>query len=617
MKPPIGFALVTHTAPAQVLRLCHRLNQMFGAPPIAVHHDFGKAALNTSHFPANVRFVQSWVNSGWGTMGVVDALMSALRLLYSPHEDGWGDPDWFVSLSGADYPIQTADFILRELREASVDGFLDSREIYDSKTPYTSLRPGGDFPFTQPAYLQLAFRRYMAVPCLPYKLARRWDVPAERYCLTSPWLVRRLTPFHGGLRCYAGDAWMTMRRNVAHLLLGNSPLWQTLYRHFASRPSPEEAIYHTFLRNTPGIQLGADNLRYTDWRGQHAHPRTLDRNDIPLLLRSRKHFARKMPDDASFPQFLDESVAQVATTRSYNVHPTVSVIIPSYNCAAYLPRAIESALAQTYTNLEIIVVDDGSTDSTPDVVKPYLDRVRYIRQQNKGLPGARNAGIRASQSEFVALLDADDAWLPEKLTLQMPRFADPEVHIVFSDLSVEYSDGSTKASFLAERPLTCEGRVTEAYVQSRFLFPSTMVLRRDAMEACRLFDETMLACEDVELFTKMTLRGKVAWVRQPLILRTEGTGQNITGNGEKLQNYLIRAFHSLLGNVSMPRSIRDVMRRELGLNYYYRGYTRVKAGHRQAGRRDLLQAIRYRPRIRGKALRALAASFLTRSGRAQ
>lgn len=617
MKPPIGFVLVTHTGTPQALRLCLCLNRMFGDPPIAIHHDFGKAALNRSDFPPNVRFVDRWVNSGWGTIGVVDSLLAALRLLYTDAGDGWGDPDWFVSLSAADYPIQTADTILQTLQQTDADGFLDSREIPIAHDRFSSLRPGGPFPFAQPRYLDLAFRRYVAVPYLPYTLARRFDVPAERYCLTSPWLIRHLTPFHHGYRCYAGDAWMTMRRKVAQLLLSNDATWQQLHRHFASRPSPEEAIYHTYLLNRGDVRLHRDNLRYTDWRGEHAHPRTLQSQDLPLLLRSRKHFARKFPDDPELLQSLDEQAQLAARERAYDMHPKVSVVIPSYNYAAYLPRAIESALAQTYTDLEVIVVDDGSTDDTPTVVQPYLDRIRYIRQANKGLPGARNTGIRASQSEFIALLDADDAWLPEKLERQMPRFQDPAVTIVFTDLSVEYGDGSTKPSFLAERPLTCEGDVTDAYIQSRFLFPSAMVFRRDAMEECRLFDETMLACEDVELFTKMTLRGKVAWVNEPLMIRTEGTGQNITGNGEKLQNYLIRAFHSLLGNVEMPSTTRTVMRRELGLNYFYRGFTRRTNGQLRAGQRDLVQAIRYSPAVRGKALRALVASILPRTGRSK
>lgn len=611
MKPTIGFVLVTHTAPAQALRLCWRLNEMFGLPPIAVHHDFGKAPLDRGEFPGNVRFVEQWVNTGWGTIGVVDALLLALRLLYLPHPDGWGDPDWFVSLSAADYPMQTADVILNHLRQTHFDGFLDCRTIADPQMPYRRERPGGEFPFDAPLYQQIAFRRYMAISWLPYRMARRLNLQAERYCLTAPALVQKLTPFHDGVKCFAGDAWMTMRRQAAHLLLENSAFWQQLYKHFASRAFPEEAIYQTFLFNLPSLQISPDTLRYTDWRGERAHPRTLNAEDIPLLLQSRKHFARKVPNDSAFGPLLDQAVAQAALQNTPSAQPAVTVIIPSYNCAALLPRAIESALAQTFTSIAVIVVDDGSTDDTARVVQPYLSHIRYIRQNNKGLPGARNAGIRASRSPFVALLDADDAWVPEKLALQMTLFDDPAVDIVYSDFRVEYSDGNVKESYLAERPLASEGDVTEAYIQSRFLFPSSMVLRREAMEACGLFDETMLACEDIELFTKMCLRGKVARIDRPLMIRSEGSS-NITANGEKMQHYTLRAFHHLLGNVAMPKRVRRVMRKELGLNYFHRGYQRFRLGKMSSARRDLLQAIRYLPQVRWKAMRVLVVSLFPR-----
>jgi hypothetical protein len=96
--------------------------------------------------------------------------------------------------------------------------------------------------------------------------------------------------------------------------------------------------------------------------------------------------------------------------------------------------------------------------------------------------------------------------------VQMQSFADPEVVIVYSDLSVKYSDERTLPSHLAQRPLACEGYVVESYARSRFLMPSAMVLRRYSMERCGLFDEEMLACEDLELFARICLYGKVAWI---------------------------------------------------------------------------------------------------------
>src|SRR3954470_16999186 len=106
--------------------------------------------------------------------------------------------------------------------------------------------------------------------------------------------------------------------------------------------------------------------------------------------------------------------------------PRVSVVMATYNYAHYLPGALDSALAQTAGDLEVIVVDDGSTDNTPDVVGPYLAdaRVRYVRTANQGQPAAENVGIRLSRAPFVAFLDADDLWLPHKLEKQLQLFRD-------------------------------------------------------------------------------------------------------------------------------------------------------------------------------------------------
>jgi glycosyltransferase involved in cell wall biosynthesis len=290
--------------------------------------------------------------------------------------------------------------------------------------------------------------------------------------------------------------------------------------------------------------------------------------------------------------------------------PKISVVIPTYNCAAFLPTAIESVLAQTYRDFEILVVDDGSTDSTSEIIAPYLDRVHFICQENRGLPGARNAGIRASHGEFIALLDADDAWLPEKLELQLPRFADPDVLIVFSDFSVNYSDGRSLPSYLAERPLASEGYVIDKYVRSRFLFPSTMLLRRDSMERCGLFDEEMLACEDVELFARLCLQGKVAWIRQPLVVRYEGT-HNITGNSERMLHYMVVAFTKVLAKVpDMPQRARSAIERELGKHHQWRAYSALQQGKRWEACADSLRAVRLDPKRLRAVLPTLLASVL-------
>ena len=113
--------------------------------------------------------------------------------------------------------------------------------------------------------------------------------------------------------------------------------------------------------------------------------------------------------------------------------PRVSVIIPVYNCERYISEAIESILVQTYESYEIIVIDDGSTDNTPLALQPYIETIHYVYQENQGVSAARNHGIDLAQGELIAFLDADDFFLPDKLTAQVGVFdAQPNLGIVHS-----------------------------------------------------------------------------------------------------------------------------------------------------------------------------------------
>jgi glycosyltransferase involved in cell wall biosynthesis len=290
--------------------------------------------------------------------------------------------------------------------------------------------------------------------------------------------------------------------------------------------------------------------------------------------------------------------------------PKISVIIPSYNCAAFLPGTIESVLSQTYSDFEIIVVDDGSTDDTKAVITPYLSRLTYIRQENKGLPAARNTGIGAALGEFIALLDADDSWVADKLERQFPRFTDAEVGIVYSDFSVRYSDGSFQQSYLINRPLASEGFVLEKYIQSRFLFPSTMILRRRCFEEFGGFDEEMIACEDIELFARICSRWKVALVSAPLVVRYEGS-HNITSNRDKMTRYTILALQKiLLKEPNLPRATLQVIYKELGQQHWWRGYAALDTGDSTQARQSFASAIRWDSNNFRSAAPLIIASFL-------
>ncbi len=302
MRPPIGFVLTTHNAPEQTLYLCERLNAMFDRPPIAIHHDFSQGSLNASLFPGNVRFVEKWVPTSWATISVVDGQLAALRLLYAE-----SDPEWFVTLSTTDYPIQSADFILAELFQGGFDGYLDLRLLKDLGLPIKD-EGLGELSFRHPMWVQLGYNRYVAFPLLSRKVARGLHVAVETYCVRSPFLVRRFTPFDGSAVCHGGDAWLTGNRRVAQVLLDRTPLWEKLHRHYRRRIVPEESFPHTLLANTHGLNICSNNKRYTDWIGCYAHPRTLGREDFPMLLESKHHFARKFRFDPEMFLSLDRTV---------------------------------------------------------------------------------------------------------------------------------------------------------------------------------------------------------------------------------------------------------------------------------------------------------------------
>ncbi len=302
-----------------------------------------------------------------------------------------------------------------------------------------------------------------------------------------------------------------------------------------------------------------------------------------------------------------EGLASVTEQRLW---PGVSVVIPSYNCASFLATTLDSVFSQTFPVLETIVVDDGSTDETASVLKPYLDRIVYIKQQNKGLPGARNTGLRAARGAYVALLDADDSWTPSKLMLQMPRFSDPEVGIVYSDFSVRYSDGRYQQSYLVNRPLASEGGILESYIRSRYLFPSTMVFRRACFEQVGYFDEEMLACEDIELFARICAHWKVALVNKPLMVRYEGD-HNITSNSRQMSDYTILALEKVLQKErNLAASARSVIWGELGRQHSWAGHSAFVEREMGRARHHLMQALRSDPRTYRSSVGLLAASFL-------
>jgi len=206
--------------------------------------------------------------------------------------------------------------------------------------------------------------------------------------------------------------------------------------------------------------------------------------------------------------------------------PAVSVVIPAYNRRHLVPDAIESVLAQTLRDVEVIVVDDGSTDRTADHLSRRFGRSIRIERlpHNCGRSAARNVGWTLSRGEFVAFLDSDDMWAPEKLARQIPCFDNPRVSLVHSMISVVGPNGEPIPQRTAEMDRNFRASLARGYSYDEItqtwcrLYTSASVLRRDAIREIGGFDESLSHFEDWDLLWRAALIGEVATVQEPLLL---------------------------------------------------------------------------------------------------
>jgi glycosyltransferase involved in cell wall biosynthesis len=210
-----------------------------------------------------------------------------------------------------------------------------------------------------------------------------------------------------------------------------------------------------------------------------------------------------------------------------SIQMLVSIIIPTYNRAKTIAAVVESALAQTYRETEIIVVDDGSSDDTADALKPYLERIQYIYQDNSGPSAARNRGVAAASGEVLAFLDSDDFWLPEKIEKQIAVFraVGPDLCCVICSASVESAAGAKlgntfEMSGLKLKVGTGVWSNPQEVLATRFiLFNQVVAVRRWFFDSVGGFNENLRLLEDYELAMKLSTCGPWGVIREPLVVK--------------------------------------------------------------------------------------------------
>jgi glycosyltransferase involved in cell wall biosynthesis len=218
------------------------------------------------------------------------------------------------------------------------------------------------------------------------------------------------------------------------------------------------------------------------------------------------------------------SAAHLTAAPDMVASPLVSVVIPAYNARRWLASAVDSVLTQTYQSVEIIVVDDGSTDGTAGFVASRYPDIVLLRQANRGLSAARNAGLDAARGDFVQFLDADDVLLPAKLEKQVALLQErTSLAGVYCDFQYLESDGGRTASGFDE---VGDDRVLRSLLRRNFIVAHAPLLRTAVVRAQNGFDESLTACEDYDLWLRLAAAGHVLQgLREVLVLyrRTPGS----------------------------------------------------------------------------------------------
>lgn len=249
--------------------------------------------------------------------------------------------------------------------------------------------------------------------------------------------------------------------------------------------------------------------------------------------------------------------------------PTVSVIIPTYQHAQFISDAIQSVLDQTYRDFEVIIINDGSTDRTAEILDGYSDRVTVITQPNRGLPASRNVGINHSLGEFVAFLDADDFWLSNKLEKQVQLMnEDPDLGLIFTNATV-LSGAITKGTIF-DLVTPKSGWVEKELFQDNFMPMPTILVRRSCFKSVGLFDENLRSCEDYDLWLRISHLYPVAYIDEPLACYRIGSSQ-MSQDDKKMLSALIQMKTKAI--INNPE-IKDLALEKLD-NCYYNLFPRL------------------------------------------
>jgi len=223
----------------------------------------------------------------------------------------------------------------------------------------------------------------------------------------------------------------------------------------------------------------------------------------------------------------------------------ISVVIPTYNRASFILRALDSVLKQTVSVDEIIIIDDGSTDNTKDILKNYTS-IKYIYQNNQGVSSARNKGIQEAKNEWIAFLDSDDIWHKEKIEKQV------SFHQTNTDILISHTDElwvrNDKIIKQKHHQLKPSGFCFVDNISSCKIGPSTTIINRSILDDIGLFDEKLLVCEDYDLWLRISSKYNIGYIDEKLITKYAGHDNQLSFTTFAIDKYRIQALEKHLNN---------------------------------------------------------------------
>ncbi len=288
--------------------------------------------------------------------------------------------------------------------------------------------------------------------------------------------------------------------------------------------------------------------------------------------------------------------------------PKVTVIIPSYNCEAYIAETIDSILNQTFKDIELIVVDDGSTDKTREIVESYGTPVRLITQSNARVCAARNRGIREAKGEFICLMDHDDYWYPEKLSRQLEEFEKhPEAGAVYSSFLRWYrnqdgifpaTESFDRASYSDDINPDFSGWIYHQFLLDCWMLTSSAMFRAEVFKRCGMFDESLPYSEDWELWLRISREYPIIQLRRPATLYRHHPQQgNLIVRDIDYRTVLLTSTVKKWGLCSRDGRCITMRRFKTQLAIYYAAYGlhQLQAGNLKTAMGSLLNAWKSNP----------------------